>query len=82
VVWMRRVVWLIALLAGAFLIFRAIVEPFVIDTDDPATYRNDWGGPSLVGVLAVHMVPGLLAAALMIAAFVRHRRARQRRRDA
>jgi hypothetical protein len=82
VVWMRRVVWVIALVFGAFLIFRAIAELFVIDMDDPATYRNDWGGPSLAGVLAVHMGPGLLAAALMVAAFVRRRRARQRTQDA
>jgi hypothetical protein len=26
----------------------------VIDMGDPATYRHDWGGPSLIGVLAVH----------------------------
>ena len=79
---MRRVVWVIAIVFGAFLIFRAIAELFVVDMDDPTTYRNDWGGPSLAGVLAVHMMPGLLAAALMITAFVRHRRTRQRRRDA
>jgi len=25
---------------------RAIVEPFVIDLDDPASDRSDWGGPA------------------------------------
>jgi hypothetical protein len=30
---------------------KAVAEPFVIDLADPATYRNDWGGPSLLGFL-------------------------------
>jgi hypothetical protein len=51
-----------ALLAG-YLVARALAEPFVIDVTDPGTYRDDWGGPSLAGVLLVHCGPGLLAAA-------------------
>jgi hypothetical protein len=47
---------------GVFLIIRAVAEPFVIDLSDPATYRNDWGGPSLLGVLLVHCGPGVVAA--------------------
>ena len=54
-------VWVI----GVFLIVRSIAEPFVIDVSDPATYIRDWGGPSLIGVLAVHMLPGVLAAAML-----------------
>ena len=50
---------------GAYLVVRAVAEPFVIDVTDPATYRNDWGGPHLAGVLAVHCGPGIVAAALM-----------------
>jgi hypothetical protein len=46
-----------------FLIARALAEPFVIDMADPDTYRDDWGGPTLAGVLLVHCGPGLLAAA-------------------
>jgi hypothetical protein len=45
---------------------RAIAEPFVIDVGDPATYRDDWGGPHLAGVLAVHCLPGVVAAVLMV----------------
>lgn len=37
-------------------------ESFTVGND----YQNDWGGPSLVGVLAVHMMPGLLAAAVLV----------------
>jgi hypothetical protein len=55
---------------GIFLVLRAIAEPFTIGDD----YAQDWGGPSKVGVLAVHMGPGLIAAALMAWAFVRKRR--------
>jgi hypothetical protein len=66
---------------GVFLIARAAVEPFVIDLGDPATYRLDWGGPHLAGVLAVHMGPGIIAAALMTRAVVR-RVSGRRPRDA
>jgi len=62
------------LIIGLFLIVRAIAEPFVIDFGDPATYRNDWGGPGLPGVLAVHCGPGLVAAALIVMAAIRRRR--------
>lgn len=65
-------VWVI----GVFLIVRAIAEPFLIDVSDPATYRSDWGGPSLAGVLAVHMLPGILAATVLLMTLSR----RQRRR--
>lgn len=63
----------LGLIVGLYLIARAMVEPFVIDMSDPATYRNDWGGPSLFGVLAVHCGPGLLAAAAIIVTLVRRR---------
>jgi hypothetical protein len=32
----------------------------------PQPYEVDWGGPSVVGVVAVHCLPGIIAAALMI----------------
>jgi hypothetical protein len=60
---------------GIFLVIRAIAEPFVIDLSDPATYRDDWGGPSLVGVLGVHILPGALAVAWMTMALRRRPRA-------
>ena len=65
----RGLAWLV----GAYFVVRAIVEPFVIDFSDPSTYSNDWGGPSLIGVLTVHMFPGLLAATLMVLAVRRDR---------
>ncbi|WP_446218866.1 hypothetical protein [Micromonospora sp. IBHARD004] len=61
----RWVLYAGGLLLAAYLIARAIAEPFVIDMSDGATYRNDWGGPHLAGVLAVHCGPGLLAALLI-----------------
>ena len=63
---MKRVLWLIAFVVGGFFIVRAMMEPFVIDFSDPSSYEDDWGGPSLIGVLLVHMGPGVLAAALLI----------------
>ena len=60
---MRVTLYIIGGVLGAFLVARAIAEPFTIDMGDPATYANDWGGPNLLGVLAVHCGPGLLALA-------------------
>jgi hypothetical protein len=57
---------------GLYLIARAVAEPFVIDVTDPSTYSDDWGGPALAGVLAVHMGPGVLAA-LALFGMVRRR---------
>lgn len=67
----------LGLIIGLYLVVRAVAEPFVIDSSDPATYRDDWGGPSLLGVLAVHCGPGLLAAGI-IAALLTRRRALRR----
>lgn len=47
-----------AALLGAYLIARGIAEFFTVHYNAPATYRNDWGGPSLAGVFAVHSGPG------------------------
>jgi hypothetical protein len=75
---MRKVAWGIGIVLGLFFLVRAIAELVVIDFSDPATYRDDWGGPSLVGVLLVHCGPGLLAAALGAVYVVRRQK---RRRD-
>ncbi|MBC9717552.1 hypothetical protein H9Y04_33980 [Streptomyces sp. TRM66268-LWL] len=63
---MRKIALALGLLAGTYLIVRAIAEPFVIDFGDPSSYAADWGGPSLIGVLAVHCLPGVLSAWLMV----------------
>ena len=70
---MRRIGWILGFIVGVYLIVRAIAEPFVIDMSDPATYRKDWGGPSLAGVLAVHCGLGVIAAVLMVWALKRRR---------
>ena len=70
---MKRAAVVLAWIGGGYLILRAVAEPFVIDMSDPATYRRDWGGPTLAGVLAVHMGPGVVAAALMIRWWLRRR---------
>ena len=71
---MKRVLWLLAFVVGGFFIVRALMEPFVIDFSDPSSYENDWGGPSLIGVLLVHMGPGIIAATLLILALRRNDR--------
>ena len=68
----------VAYLVGAYFVVRAVIELVVIDYSDPASYKNDWGGPSLLGVLAVHCLLGVVSLALMIwgaRRIVRHRTA-------
>jgi hypothetical protein len=72
---MRKILAGVGLLVGLYLVVRAIVEFVVIDYGDPASYRDDWGGPSLAGVLAVHCGPGLIALALIVWLVLRRRRA-------
>jgi hypothetical protein len=74
---MRKVAWGIGILLGLFFLVRAIAELVVIDFSDLATYRDDWGGPSLTGVLLVHCGPGLLVVALVALVFVRRSRRRR-----
>jgi hypothetical protein len=75
---MRKVAWGIGIVLGLFFLVRAIAELVVIDFSDPATYRDDWGGPSLVGVLLVHCGPGLVVVALVAVAVVRRSKRRRR----
>jgi hypothetical protein len=57
---MKKVLIAAGFVLGLYLTGRAIAEPFVIHWGDPASYRNSWGGPSVIGVLAVHCLPGLI----------------------
>jgi hypothetical protein len=66
-----RFVWIVGGVVGLYLVGRAIAELFLIDMSDPATYRDDWGGSGLIGVLLVHCLPGLLAAAVFVTAYLR-----------
>jgi hypothetical protein len=74
---MRKVAIAVGLAVGLFFIVRAVAEPFVIDMSDPASYRNDWGGPSLFGVLLVHCGPGVIAAVAIAVVLVRRRSSRR-----
>jgi hypothetical protein len=75
----RKLAIVVGLVLGLFLIVRAVAEPFVIDLSNPATYRNDWGGPSLVGVLLVHCGPGVVSAVAIAQVLLqRHQRRRSR----
>jgi hypothetical protein len=56
----KRIALVVAAALGLYLTIRAVVELFIIHWADPASYRSDWGGPSLAGVLAVHCIPGLI----------------------
>jgi len=50
----------VAGLLAVYLVVRGVVELFTIDYSDPASYRGDWGGPSLAGVLAAHSGPAVV----------------------
>lgn len=79
---MKKALVVIGTVFGLYLIARALAEPFVIDFGDPASYRDDWGGPSLGGVLAVHCGPGVISAVLIGRAVRTRVRARRGRADA
>jgi hypothetical protein len=64
---MKRIALIAAIVLGVYLTGRAIAEPFLIHWGDPASYRNDWGGPTLAGVLAVHCLPGLILPTVLAA---------------
>lgn len=70
---LRRVVVACLVIIGVYLVFRAAVEPFSIDMSDPSDYEGDWGGPSLAGVLAVHMLPGVVSLVLLVMSWRRSR---------
>jgi hypothetical protein len=53
----------ILVVVGLFCIGRALAELFTVTWGEPVGYRHDWGGPHLLGVLAVHCGPGVVAAA-------------------
>lgn len=57
---MKRIALVLGVVVGLYLTGRAVAEFFVIHCGNAASYRNDWGGPSLAGVLAVHCLPGLI----------------------
>jgi hypothetical protein len=59
---------------AVYLVGRGIAEFFTVNYSDPASYRLDWGGPSLAGVFAVHTGPAVLI--LAGAALWLHRRRR------
>jgi hypothetical protein len=64
---MKKVVIAVGIALGLYLTGRAVAELFILHWGDPASYRNDWGGPSLIGVLAVHCLPGLILPAVITA---------------
>lgn len=63
---MRRAALIVGLVVAVFLVVRAVVEVITFHYSDPSSYRHDWGGPSMVGVLLVHCLPGVLAAAAVV----------------
>jgi hypothetical protein len=64
---------------AAFLVGRAVVEVVGVDPSDPASYRDDWGGPTYLGVMAVHAGPGVVVLVLLAWWWLRTARARRRR---
>ena len=79
---MRLIGYSLAVVLGVYLMARAVAELFLVDMSDPAAYRDDWGGPWLLGVLAVHCGPGVLALALFVYVGLRYRRRRAHARGA
>jgi hypothetical protein len=71
---MRKAAVVAGLVLATFLVVRAVVELLTFHYSDPSSYEHDWGGPSMVGVLLVHCLPGVLAAAAVVFVVRRSRR--------
>lgn len=63
---MKRALLIFGAIVTAFLIVRAIVEVLTLHYTDHSSYQHDWGGPSVIGVLLVHCLPGVIAAVAVI----------------
>jgi len=70
---MRQTLLILGAVVAAFLILRAIVEVLTLHYSDPSSYEHDWGGPSVIGVLAVHTLPGVIAAVVVVLVIRRSR---------
>ena len=70
---MRQTLLILGAVVAAFLIVRAIVEVLTLHYSDPSSYEHDWGGPSVIGVLAVHTLPGVIAAVVVVIVIRRSR---------
>jgi len=70
---MRQTLLILGAVVAAFLIVRAIVEVLTLHYSDPSSYEHDWGGPSVIGVLAVHTLPGVIAAVVVVLVIRRSR---------
>ena len=66
---------------GLLLVGRGVAEFFVVHYSDSASYHNDWGGPSLAGVFAVHTGPGVAVIILAVVLAWRHRSHARRTSD-
>lgn len=73
--WRRTAPRVIGVLVGGlravYLVGRGVTELWLVDYSNPTSYQNAWGGPSLLGVLAVHSGPGF---AVVVAALLWLRR--------
>jgi hypothetical protein len=82
--WRRITVrWAVIPIGGLVALYafgRAIAEFVTINYSDPASYRGDWGGPSLAGVFAVHAGPGVAVVIAAIVWLYRHRAPLTRRK--
>jgi hypothetical protein len=61
-----------------YLVGRGVAEFFIVHYSDPASYRGDWGGPSLAGVFAVHSGPAVAIVAGSVIWLRRRLRTRRR----
>jgi hypothetical protein len=64
----------IAGILAVYLVGRGVAEFFTVHYNDPASYANSWGGPSLAGVFAVHTGPAVVIVAASVAYLIRRRR--------
>jgi hypothetical protein len=74
----RGALWGALSAIAIYFVVRGVAEFWIVDPSNPETYIHDWGGPSLVGVFAVHSGPGLIVVIMALYTLRRNGRLRQR----
>ncbi len=69
----------LGIVVASYLVLRGIAEFWTVDYSNSASYRFSWGGPSLIGVFAVHSGPGLMV--LIAFSIWLYRRIKRNKRD-
>lgn len=67
----KRIAAVLCAILAVYLMGRGVAEFFVVNYSNAASYRDSWGGPSLVGVFLVHSGPGAVVVLAIVGYLLR-----------